>query len=502
MRQTDDIVKRGCELNRTPSFLTDKMYKILTIILACVFLTSDALDVTFMDGGLKTKSFRSPSIDVEGTTIPFSVMNKLIFIPTDASNHACVADSTLGSTGRVIVASADGCSYSTKIRNAFQGGAAGLVIQWTEDTEPGFNFRWGGLGIRANEGINMPTVEVLFKDGKFLKDQATVNPFNTTISFRSGEPNSWKDAFDGVVFIVLFQVFLSVFEFGLLSFTIFRLVAEVYYRSQPPRGGRMTHRTILLKENMSYVYYLTIFGCSSALLYVAVDPLHSRGIYNQMADSVFTTLSLPSSFISTFLISYSNFVAMTTPVSQADKIFRKSIITLLVVSLLVFITDLVGSILKGAYVINQIYVYIAGTLYLGFPVIVIVFFGYSTIRLMLFRRSVGAIRAQGNRGNRLLYLAYVLIPLYLLWFIAVALGFLPLIQTPPGRITLFFFYFFITAIMQLAHILFIPSQRPSFFTFRQAIGSQSNQSFQRTSPSGWKPISLAVDDSDSQDSGA
>lgn len=467
------------------------------LVLLSLFIRSDALDVSYIDGGPVTKSFRSPDIIIKGTTIPFFVTDQLIFLPTDSGHRACTLDSTTGATGKVIVASGEGCSYSKKIRNAFGGGAVGLVIQWSEDTEPGINFRWGGLGIRADEGINMPTVEVLFSNGNFLIDHATSDPLNTRVSFQSGGPNAWKDAFDGAPFIVLFQVLLSVLEFGILAFAIFKFIAETVYRIRSARTNNRqipSFREIAFKETASYTYYLVIFGSFFALVYTAIDPLHSRGIYDQLTDAVFTTFSFPTSFIATFLLAFSIVTAMggNNAIIRPDVVFKRTIIALIVVSLLVFVTDLIGSILKGVYVINQLYVYIAGSLYLLFPAVVVLFFIYSIVKFTTYMRQNG--RAT---GQRIVILSFSLIILYVLWLSAVGIGIAPsIIQTPVGRITLFFAYFFITALINLSHLIFVPAKRPRFFSFGQQFGKSLSKWYEdgQYFESHYKriPISLVV----------
>lgn len=451
---------------------------IALLVLLCVVNVS-SLDIIYLDGTTSmSQSYRSPTVEIPGTSVPFVVSNKQVFIPADHGN-GCEAASFMGSSGKVAIVNSNACEYSIKIRNAFNGGASGLIIQWSEDTEPGFNYKWAARGIDNSDGINLPTVEILGPDGDFLIQKVVQDSSNTKVSFKSGEQNAWKTAFEGPVFIVLFQVFLSICEGVLLIWALTKMIGVAYFRvvHQPSLIGRkVSPYEIFVKETASYMYYLTILGTLFSFLYVSVDPFHSRGVYNQMTDAVFTTFSFPSSFIATFLMAWSLHTALSGNKIDADSNWRRTITGFGISAIAVFASDLIGSILKGAYIINQTYVYIAGGLYLVFPGLVIIFFIVSTVRFSKKRFS-----EKNAALERFIRVCQVLGVLYFFWLVTVSTGIAPkLIQTPNGRITMFFFYFFITGLIHAVHIWFIPDPRKAI---RQEAANSVPMNTVRTNPS-------------------
>jgi len=428
----------------------------IIIILYFSITTVYSLEFSFLsnEGEWSTVYYESPAMIVPGTNNTFCLINKTIFLPTD-NYHGCSFESMIGSNGKIVLVDSNNCDESSKIRNAFHNGAIGLVIYWYDNSLPGFDWHWAALSIKSGEHINLPTVEILQSQGEFIIQQIiSESSYNATISFSSGSVNEWYIAENSIAFILLFRVFLTLLFMTILCYTFFLMVFNGY-RKYHRRMRPIKLHIILFGETVAYIYYLTILSCIFAICYVGVDPMHSQGLYNAMIDSIFTTLSLPLSFITTFLIAYSIWNGLRE-LSIIDKTqsFRKIILSLITFATLVFLSDLISSILKGSYRISESYVDIAGTIYLLFPIVAIIFF------LIVFFRFRNIFSDKIDNDDNVFYRRFRnvtigLSVLYGLWLIAISLGFTSIITYPSGRISMFFFYFFLTSLIHIVHLYFI-----------------------------------------------
>lgn len=372
------------------------------------------------------------------------------------SMHGCDMSSISNLLGWILLVDDTGCSFHQKIEQAYDMGAEGLIIQSSNQVSAGMDYAWAGQGM----SVPISVVEISRDDGDYIRQMYNLYPLHT--SFDGSDTNPWKNLFDSIYFIVLFQGVLSVYFAAIIGFTIYRYIKTT-------RHGVNNGKTLITCIFFSLsadIHYITILGSVFSLMYVMIDPFHSRGIFSKMSETVLLTFGFPLPFIGAFLLSYSMYhlSGAVNTMNAKDHInthITKIVLLFLSVSAAVGIFNLLSSILYGGYVGNFSYVEIIGIFYLVLSALVIAFFLYVTVRFHRLSESVSATVNKLERlSRRFIRMSIFMSVIYLLWTLLIAARFMQhSYDYPVSKVTIYFFCFLITGILNVANILFVPMEQ-------------------------------------------
>jgi len=166
--------------------------------------------------------------------------------------------------------------------------------------------------------------------------------------------------------MILWQVSLAIMFFVPLSLGYYKFFNHIRHWKGDLVWAFVNTQAIIL--------YSVMIACSFCFCYVAVDPLHSRGIYNNLADTVLTTLGLPPTLTGTFIITVIWITGFgdSAVFSRKQLVLRISKVFLLIMTVF-FIVDLIYSFIRGVYINSSNEQYIVGIYYIVAALCVVIF---------------------------------------------------------------------------------------------------------------------------------
>lgn len=269
------------------------------------------------------------------------------------------------------------------------------------------------------------------------------------VSMVNGDPNTWAKFFKGGA-MVFWQVSLAVLLFIPMVLGYYKFFNLIRYW----RGDLIW----AFLNTQSYILYTVMIACSFCFCYVAVDPLHSRGIYNNLADTVLTTLAIPPTLTGTFIITMIWVVGFnnTSLFSRKEVVSRISKV-FVVIMLLFFLVDLTSSFIKGVYINTSNTQYIIGIYYIVAAFAIVMFYIIVSIKI---RNKINVIQEEANTSSKSLNVLRQLVSrnmwlfalFYGLWIITAAAAITTLNYQPTGRLTLFWFVYALIAFINMCHV--------------------------------------------------
>lgn len=423
------------------------LYFLLIITLNANYCSPLAIEYV---NGNNMKEVTSPSIPIKGHLDYFTLENKTAMIAIDGTG--CSENSMEGALDRIVIAQNIDCDSSTKIRNAYYSGAAGLILIWNERTVAGFNVNWGSMDITEEEGIYLPVVEVILQDGEDIIDLIESGE-ELLFDIKSGDANPWKDLFESNLFFI-WQILLVLIYLVNIGIGLFKLRAFC-------KGNADQWKEKVLMNVQVWMIFNSLISSLLGLSYVSIDPIHSHGIFNASADLVLTTFSFPSAFLGTFLMTLVWIKGFTTNkiLDSKKKVILQIVKLFASGSLLFQFIDVIFAILRGNFVQIGSLVTITALFYIAFPLVIIILYAYVTTKIWMTYRKYDKKMFE-NIAKMVSIVKrnfFVLGSLYFSWIAATMAGIWPFIWTPVGRPTLFFLYFAITAFINMAHMIMTTS---------------------------------------------
>jgi len=269
----------------------------------------------------------------------------------------------------------------------------------------------------------------------------------------NGDPNIWFHYFGGGG-MIFWQVSLSIILFVPLCIAYYKFFLII--------KGWPSGLIWAFLNTQSYLLYCVIVACSLSLAYVAVDPLHSRGIYNNVGDVVLTTLGIDPTLVGTFLITLIWVTSFNseTVLSRQQFIVKLSKIFLVII-FLVFALDIISSFIKGYYINTKSTQYIIGIYYIVAAFGIVVFYIYVAVKIKrqikniedLFpseqSSTLSAVKATMNR-NMWLFSVF-----WGIWILTAAVAVTSINLQPLPRLINFWFIYAIIGCVNLCHVFMV-----------------------------------------------
>jgi len=427
----------------------------ICIISFLFYGSTSALNITLSNN--VTYYFDSPNDPIPGYDGIFNLTDKLLYIPPDT--FGCDYAKLIASgevKGRIVLAASDDCSSSIRITNAFNAGAAGIIMIWQKTGAPaGVQFTWAAQDIKPSQHIFLPTVELSLTDGTNVTNMFKNDP-NAMVSMVNGDPNIWVHYFHGGG-MIFWQVSLSILLIIPLCIAYYKFfILITTWREQLIWGFLNTQ---------AYVLYTVMIACSLSLCYVAVDPLHSRGIYNNVGDVVLTTLGIDPTLVGTFLITMIWITSFKT-----DSVFsRKEVVAkiskiFLGIILFAFAVDLISSFIKGYYINTSDTQYIIGVYYIIAAFGITVFYIYVAVSIKKKIKNIeelfpedgapksSTLSAIEKVVNRSMWRFSVL---WGIWILTAGVSISSIVLEPLPRLINFWIIYAIIALVNLCHVFMI-----------------------------------------------
>ena len=336
------------------------------------------------------------------------------------------------------------CSIHDKIKMSNKAGAAGLIYISDSNEAAGYNAKFGAMDIT---NVEIPVVEVNNKDGTFLINQQE----NIIVNIAYNDTNIWQEYYNSGGFVV-WQISLSLLFLGTLALSITKLILI----------GQIYRQGSLLLISL-FIVICTLISSMFCLLYVAVDPFYSRGIYTKSFQHILTTIPLPPMILETFIFTYSLKITMSTDKIIKDKniILNKIIKIFTVVAILIFLIDICFSLMRGSYMIDFNYSsYITTVFYILVAISLILFYLYLHIKIstQLGQNKIEVSKKLSFNELIRMYIKknlWIFSFIYSLW-IVMAISMITILKTgssPEGKAAVFWFYYLVIFIINMHHLL-------------------------------------------------
>jgi len=236
-------------------------------------------------------------------------------------------------------------------------------------------------------------------------------------------------------------------------------------------------------NTQAFILYTVMIACSFCFCYVAVDPLHTRGIYNNLADTVLTTLGLPPTLTGTFIITmiwisgFSNSTVFTRKelVERLSKIF-------LAIMTIFFLVDLISSFIKGVYINETNENLIIGVYYIIAAAGIVLFYIIVAVRI---KRKIKDIQEEFSSGSSTLPILrrmvnrnmWIFALLYGAWIIVAGVTISSISWKPVGRLTTFWFVYALIACINFCHALMVSATSTKFGVSGSDTGNSKSTEF-------------------------